>query len=267
MLRQPAVANRFYPGSPRQLDQTLSSLLPPKSASLPEAIGVVSPHAGYIYSGELAGQTLGSVKIPERVVILGPNHHGRGKPVALSTASWDMPAGVVQADREAAETLVNLSDHVDADETAHQFEHSLEVQVPFLQALQSQLKLVPIAVSHVSYQVCVEVAQSIAKVLSDADGESLIVASTDMSHYESRQVASEKDDLALQRVLSLDPEGLYHTVLREQISMCGFIPVTILLLAAKQMGATRAELTGYTDSGAVSGDIDQVVGYAGVVIS
>lgn len=267
MLRQPAVANRFYPGSPRQLEQTLSTLLPPKTSNLHKAIGVVSPHAGYIYSGELAGRTLGSVEIPERVVILGPNHHGRGKPVAVSTTSWDMPAGVVQADREASETLAALSDHVEADEAAHQFEHSLEVQVPFLHALQSRLKLVPIAVSHVSYQVCVEVAQSIATVLTDAVGESLIVASTDMSHYESRQIASEKDDLALQRVLSLDPEGLYNTVLREQISMCGFIPVTIMLLAAKQMGATRAELTGYTDSGAVSGDTDQVVGYAGVIVS
>jgi AmmeMemoRadiSam system protein B len=267
MLRQPAVADRFYPGSAKQLERAVNALLPDAQQEPREALGVIAPHAGYIYSGELAGKTLSRVRIPGSVIILGPNHHGRGAPVAVSTAAWSMPSGVVPHDQEISTALIDQSGHIVADESAHQFEHSLEVQVPFLQALQPDLNLVPIAISHISYSTCLEVAQCVAHVILAAQHPVLLVASTDMSHYESRTTASRQDDLALQEVLALNPEGLYQTVLREQISMCGFIPVTILLLATKLMGARQAELVGYTDSGAVSGDIDQVVGYAGLVIS
>ena len=139
--------------------------------------------------------------------------------------------------------------------------------MPFLQELQPELQIVAISLSSLGYQHCVEIGEAIAEVIAQADYEILILASTDMSHYESRISASAKDKRALEKVLALDPEGLYRTVLKERISMCGFIPVAVMLESAIRLGATKAELVGYTDSGAVSGDTDQVVGYAGLIIS
>ena len=153
------------------------------------------------------------------------------------------------------------------DELAHQFEHSIEVQVPFLHELQPELQIVAISLSSLSYKDCVEIGGAISGVIEQSTDEILLLASTDMSHYESRSSASAKDKRALDRVLALDPEGLYRTIVQERISMCGFIPVAVTLEAAIKLGATKAELVGYTDSGAVSGDTDQVVGYAGVIIS
>lgn len=265
-MRQPAVAHRFYPGNPDELKRTVSALLPRDSGEKKRAIAVVAPHAGYIYSGDMAGRTIGSIYVPETVLIIGPNHHGRGAAVAVSTTPWRMPNGIVQPNRELAASLTAASSLIKEDETAHQLEHSLEVQVPFLQALQPELHLVPIAVSRLSYQDCLAVAGAISSAVAAAGEEVLLLASTDMSHYESRSSASAKDQRALDRVLAFDPEGLYRTVTGERISMCGFIPVTIVLQAAINLGATQVELVGYTDSGAVSGDTDQVVGYAGLVI-
>jgi len=267
MLRQPAVANQFYPGSPAELEKTVAALLADTGIDKKPALAVMSPHAGYIYSGDLAAQTLGYVQIPKTVIILGPNHHGRGAPVAVSLCSWDMPNGIVHVDTETAEQLISASFHIVTDESAHLNEHSLEVQIPFLQALQPELSLVPICVSHISYQVCAAVAQALSTIIENSEKSLLILASTDMSHFESRSSASRKDNIALQRITSFDPEGLYRVVLEEQISMCGFIPVTIALLAAQKLGGRRAEIIGYSDSGAISGDTERVVGYAGVVIS
>lgn len=267
MLRQPAVADRFYPGSARALKQTVSELLAGADINKRQALAVVSPHAGYIYSGELAGRTIGSTIIPETVIILGPNHHGHGASVAVSMSSWNMPQGVVSIDTDIAEALMAASIHITADEKAHSHEHSLEVQIPFLQETQPDLQLVPIVVSHISYSLCEDVAQAIATTIKKSDKDILILASTDMTHFESRMLATEKDKLALQKITALDPEGLYRTVINKGISMCGFIPVTIALKAAKLLGATKAHLVGYTDSGNVSGDTDQVVGYAGLIIS
>jgi len=267
MVRQPAVANRFYPGTPEELERTVKKFLPDDLTDKKAAIAAISPHAGYIYSGELAGQTIGSTSIPNTVIILGPNHHGQGPPVAISTISWAMPQGLVPIDKEITDLLLSTSSIIKADEKAHQFEHSLEVQIPFLQVMQPNLHIVPLAVSHISFALCEEVAAEIAGCIKKADRHILILASTDMSHYESRSTASAKDSLALEKVTSLDPEGLYNTVISKRISMCGFIPVTITLLAAKLLGATKAFLVNYTDSGATSGDTDQVVGYAGLIIS
>lgn len=266
-MRSPAVANRFYPGNPRELEGLVRRLLPTDAQEPKKAIGVVSPHAGYVYSGAMAGRTIGAVAVPRTVIILGPNHHGRGAAAAVSTSTWEMPAGEVPCATDIAEKLISSSPLFSEDEAAHQFEHSLEVQVPFLQALQPELRIVAIALSSLKYDDCVEIGTSLAEVIEQADEEILIVASTDMSHYESRANASAKDQQALDKVRGLDPQGLYRTVIQERISMCGFIPVTVMLHASLTLGATKAELVGYTDSGAVSGDTDQVVGYAGVVVS
>jgi hypothetical protein len=268
MQRYPAVADRFYPGNPKTLARAVQDMLPAQQKGGRKALAVVAPHAGYMYSGAVAGEVIGLVKVPETVILLGPNHHGLGGPVALSTALWRMPMGDVPADTEIAERLQAASrSPIVADESAHRFEHSLEVQVPFLQALQPRLHIVPLVLSHLSYSVCTEVARVIAEVVTAAGREILIVASSDMTHYESRESAQVKDRMALDRIEHLDAEGLYRTVADNRITMCGIIPVTIALLAAVKLGARQAHVQIYTDSGAVSGDIDQVVGYAGVIIS
>ena len=266
-MRQPAVANRFYPGSPNALKRAISEFLPSGHETGKEkSIAVVSPHAGYVYSGELAAKTLSSVEIPKTVVIIGTNHRGAGLPVALSTGNWNMPFGPVPVDGDFSTLLLANSHHIKQDEIAHNSEHSLEVQVPFLQYFQKQLSIVPLAISHISLSMCLEIAESLADTVKQSGKPVLIVASTDMSHYESRETAAKKDSLALKCIERLEPEKLYHTVRDNNISMCGVLPVTIALSAAKKLGATTARLIGYTDSGYVSGDTDQVVGYAGLSI-
>ncbi|MBU1567115.1 MAG: AmmeMemoRadiSam system protein B [Proteobacteria bacterium] len=269
-IRQPAVADRFYPGSPEALTLAINELMPvarPIAARQKQkALAVVSPHAGYVYSGALAAETLSSIEIPETVIIIGPNHRGQGAPVALSNVTWDMPLGKVPVDIEVCDLLRSHSQHIKVDEMAHKHEHSLEVQVPFLQMLQKKLSIVPLVVSHISYLLCEELAKAIAATIRTTARDILIVASSDMNHFESRQSNEKKDQLALQCIEQMNPYNLYHTVSDNRISMCGVIPVTIAMLAAKIQGGTKCRLVGYTDSGYVSGDTGQVVGYAGVVI-
>jgi AmmeMemoRadiSam system protein B len=267
-MRQPAVADRFYPGSPKLLSKTITELFPQiQNAEKSKALAVVSPHAGYVYSGALAAETLCAVEIPETVIILGPNHHGQGAPISLSTETWDMPLGRVSVDKEITDQLLRNSQHITIDEIAHQHEHSLEVQVPFLQMLQKELRIVPLVLSLISYALCEEVALSLAKTIKASRKDLLIVASSDMSHYEARRISEQKDRSALKCIERMDPYELYRTVLDNKISMCGVIPVVIAILATKSLGAKQSNLIGYTDSGYISGDTSQVVGYAGVIIS
>lgn len=267
MIRQPAVAGQFYPGRRSNLDQTISELFPsPLPATRPGAIAAISPHAGYIYSGGVAAETLGSIEIPKTVLILGLNHHGRGARIALSRSPWDVVTGQVPVNEQIADNLLSQDSPIEIDEEAHRYEHSVEVQVPILLALQPELSIVPLILSHLTYEECVELAGVITPVIKNSDEEILIVASSDMSHYESRSSASAKDKLALDQIAELDPHGLYSTVHKHRISMCGVIPVTVALLVAQQLGASESQLIRYTDSGEVSGDTDQVVGYAGVVV-
>lgn len=267
MQRTAVVADQFYPGDPNILQQTLSGLIP-ENQKKQKAIAVISPHAGYIYSGGVAGETLSRVKIPENVILLGPNHHGRGASIALmSQGSWDMPMGKVPMNRELGRLILENCAAAEEDDIAHRFEHSLEVQVPFLQFLQNELCLAPLVISHLSYAGCEKMGKGLAAAVKLFKQPVLIVASSDMTHYESRQSASRKDHLAIDRIQDLDPQGLYETVVGQKISMCGIMPVTITLIAALELGATKAELIRYTDSGEVSGDTNQVVGYAGMTIS
>lgn len=265
MFRTPVVANQFYPGDPHILQNTLHELIPTNTKKK-KCFAVVSPHAGYVYSGSVAGETLASVIIPEDVIILGPNHHGRGPSVSvMSEGVWQMPSGDVPINKELAGLL--HSPVIEQDTVAHRFEHSLEVQVPFLQYLQENLSIVPLVISHIPYSACVETAKALAEAIKKYDKPVLIVASTDMTHYEPRQSASRKDHLALDYLRNMNPKGLYDTVVEQNISMCGIMPTTITLLAAMELGAKHVDLIRYTDSGEVSGDTDHVVGYAGLVIS
>lgn len=267
MKRLPAVADRFYPGDEASLNQTVYGLLElhnPKK--IKNSIAVVSPHAGYVYSGSVCAETMKCIEIPETVVILGPNHHGRGAPISLSKNTWEMPWGDVAIDTNFVSILEDSDSEIKTDEFAHQYEHSLEVQVPFLRALQDNVKIVPLVLAHLSYAMCEELADVLADAIQRFAKPVLIVASSDMNHYESRKTGSVKDRLALEELTALNPYGLYTTVSTNDISMCGIIPVTVALLVAIRLGADKADIIRYSDSGDVSGDIDQVVGYAGAVI-
>lgn len=267
MIRQPAVADRFYPGNPAQLSRQIQSLLPSASSRRTrKVLSAISPHAGYIYSGRVAAETFSAIEIPRTVFILGLNHHGHGAPVAISLADWQLPSGSVPVNRHMAQMLVEANGPIVHDELAHRYEHSIEVQVPFLQTLQPELSIIPIVFSHISYPLCEEIAAVIAGVINTVSEEVLIVASSDMTHYESRQAATQKDTQVLHEIERLAPRAVYDLVHSKKISMCGIIPVTVAMIAAKSLGATMAEVIRYTDSGEVSGDTQQVVGYAGVVI-
>ena len=266
MTRLPVAADKFYPGDPTVLRQTIAELIPASVAEPVKAQGVIVPHAGYVYSGAVAGETFARIEIPETVILLGPNHHGQGEAVALGTENWAMPMGEVPFAVDLAAFILKESEVIRADNRAHRFEHSLEVQLPFLQYFQERLSIAPLVVSHISYQDCLQVAADIVRAVKAYDGPVLLVASTDMTHYESRKNAAFKDHLALEHILNRDPEGLYATVVANRISMCGFVPTTITLLAALELGAEKAELVRYTDSGEASGDTSQVVGYAGLVL-
>ncbi len=268
MIRNPAVADRFYPGDAEHLRSAMDIFVPVTTAEEKEqAMVVIMPHAGYVYSGATAGATISRVVVPETVLIMGPNHRGQGAALALGTEDWRMPMGMVPINQQLARAILRQSEDIREDSEAHRHEHSLEVQVPFLQQVQPQLQIVPLMVSHVSYTLCQKVAADLAAVLQAYRNPVLIVASTDMSHYETRKQAAQKDQLAIERILALDPEGLYATVHRNRISMCGVIPTTIALLVALQLGAKQARMVHYTDSGEASGDVSQVVGYAGLIVS
>lgn len=266
MRRHPAVAGQFYPGDPYQLRDQLDAMFAGQVNPEP-ALMAMCPHAGYVYSGATAAKVLGRVEIPARVLVAGPNHRGLGADAAvMSEGSWLTPLGEVRLDAELGRALAQASPLVSEDELAHRMEHSLEVQVPLLQHLRPEFMLTPLCLGRLSLSECLELGKALAGVIKAAGEPVLMVASTDMTHYESAAAAREKDEQALARVLELDPEGLYQTVAGGRISMCGVLPTTVCLAAAKELGASRAELVEYTNSGAVTGDDRQVVGYAGVLV-
>lgn len=266
-IRPPAVAGRFYPGSADSLRLAIQELSAEVPVHKKKVLAAISPHAGYMYSGGVAAETLGSIVVPETVILLGPNHTGQGAPVSLSTATWDMPMGMVPADMDFIEDLLAETSYIIKDERAHRFEHSLEVQIPFLQMAQPNLSIVPITISHISYPILDEIGLALAEVIKRAGKEVLIVASSDMTHYEPREAADKKDHYVLKKLADMDPNVLYRSVTGHNISMCGIMPVTVTLITALELGATRTEVIRYTDSGDITGDTDQVVGYAGVLIS
>jgi len=257
----------FYPGDKRQLQEQLRAFVKP-SSTRKRVLAAVSPHAGYMYSGEVAGAVFSRIEIPDTVAILGPNHRGLGGPVAVAASgSWDMPMGAVPINEPLARLIIDRGgDRMRDDPKAHAMEPSIEVQVPFLQILRPDVTIVPITVSHISFNDCEKIGLALAQVVRDYGKDVLFVASTDMTHYESRQTAKTKDQLAIDRILDLDPKGLYGVVAEHRISMCGVIPTTIVLSACKALGAAKAELVQYATSGDVTGDYTQVVGYAGFIV-
>jgi len=265
-VRHPAVAGRFYPGQPEVLMRDLQSYLGVAGEKI-EAMGCVVPHAGYMYSGHVAGAVYARLVLPQRIIVLCPNHTGMGRPLAImSEGAWDTPLGKVEIDHELALELRNADQHLSEDINAHRAEHALEVQLPFLQALRREFAFVPIVVGVSSYEPLAELGDAIAQAAAAHDEKILIIASSDMNHYESDAITRIKDGKAIEPILRLDPKGLFDVVVNEDISMCGYGPTIVMLTAAKRLGAESAELIKYATSADVSGDRDTVVGYAGVIV-
>jgi len=266
-LRHPAVAGRFYPGDPDDLRAEVRDYLSPTKQDPVKAIGCIAPHAGYMYSGHVAGAVFAHIEIPERCVVLCPNHTGMGRALAvMSEGGWQTPLGKVPIDVHLARALRHQFPALQEDSAAHRAEHAAEVELPFLQLRQPKLQFVPIALGTAHFESLAGLGKALAEVISLRPEPVLIVASSDMNHYESDAVTRAKDHRALERILSLDPRGLFDVVTQQNISMCGFGPAVAMLTAARQLGAKRAELVKYATSGDVSGDRDMVVGYAGMVV-
>jgi len=269
MPRQPAVAGYFYQASPSALKNQVERFLVPGAKKI-KALGILSPHAGLIYSGSVAGAVYSSIELPGTFILIGPNHTGLGEPVSLmAKGEWETPLGTVRIDEELAAAILSRSRLVREDTLAHLKEHSLEVQLPFIQYLKKEFTIVPIQMMDTRLETCLALGNAVAEAVREQAKKTgvLIVASSDMSHYISAEAAKKKDHKAIQRILDLDAQGLYYTVRDEDITMCGYGPAVAMLTACKALGAKKAELIKYTNSGEVSGDYDQVVGYAGIVVS
>jgi len=269
MNRSPIVAGQFYPGSAATLSKQVAGYLGPAAAeSAGQTILAMVPHAGYIYSGPVCGKTLGAANLADVILLLGPNHTGRGKRLAVwPDGAWSIPGCELAVDAETADALLRAEPGLVADYAAHLGEHSLEVILPFLCAKNPKTRIIPLCVSERDPATLAAVGAGIARTLKDRGVPASIVVSSDMSHYISHEAAKQLDAMALERITALDPDGLYQTVGEQGISMCGVLPMTLGLHIAIGLGATSAEIIAYATSGETSGDFSQVVGYAGALIS
>ncbi len=270
ILRRPAVAGRFYPDDPDDLRAEALAYLSQTSDTNQtplRALGCLAPHAGYMYSGHVAGAVFARVEVPKRCIVMCPNHTGMGLALAImSEGAWQTPLGQAAIDAELAAELKTRFPVLQEDSAAHRAEHAAEVELPFLMLRQPELKFVPIALGTGQFEVLEQLGKALADVITAQEDPVLIVASSDMNHYESDAVTRGKDHRAIERILSLDPRGLFDVVTQQNISMCGFGPAVAMLTAARQLGAKSAELVKYATSGDISGDREMVVGYAGVVV-
>lgn len=263
-VRSPVVAGTFYPGNASQLRHSVENFLTREKEMLSPRLLVV-PHAGYIYSGATAGRSYACCGLPTRLFVLGPNHTGMGAGMAVwSEGSWTTPLGEVEIDGDLAERLLSAGGPAESDRDAHLREHSIEVQLPFLQVRYEGVKIVPVCVGIHRLENLMTLGESIARACEGIERETAIIVSSDMNHYESAEVNREKDEKAISAFTALDPEGLARAVVENEISMCGFAPAVAALHAAKLLGAENAELIDYTHSGMMTGDDEEVVSYAGM---
>jgi hypothetical protein len=276
LIRHPAVAGRFYPADANTLTKDLHSYLSPNKEepnkqsfgqkSVP-ALGCIVPHAGYVYSGHVAGAVFATLDLPKHFLILGPNHTGMGQPLAIMRqGDWETPLGQVEINAPLAAALLEQFPLLVEDSEAHRAEHAIEVQLPFLQTLRPGCSFVPITIGTSQLDVLTALGEAIAAVLSAQSEPVLIISSSDMNHYENDAITRAKDHSAIEQILPLNAQGLADTVRQQEISMCGVWPTVVMLTAAKRMGAHTAQLIKYATSGDVSGDRRRVVGYAGIVI-
>ncbi len=266
MDREAAVAGRFYPESEKLLKRQIKGFMDER-AKKEEAVGIVSPHAGYVYSGKVAGAIYSRIIPTETFILIGPNHTGRGAPSSIMTkGKWKTPLGSIEIDSDIAKEILSESKNLEDDDKAHRYEHSLEVQLPFLQYLRREFRFVPIVLSHTDIGICKEIGEAISRVIKSGEMKVIVIASSDMTHYEPRKIVEDKDREAIKAILKLSEKELSEKVNALDISMCGYAPVATTLVACKELGAKKAELIQYMTSGDVSGDYSTVVGYAGIII-
>ncbi|MFC1899761.1 AmmeMemoRadiSam system protein B [Chloroflexota bacterium] len=267
MIRNPVVAGQFYPEAPQQLEEMIRGMVD-ETAAKADVVGLILPHAGYIYSGVVAGAAVSRIRFTDTFIIMGPNHTGRGKPFSIMTGGlWETPLGQVEIDSDLGKKILAASSCLEEDSDAHVHEHSIEVQLPFLQYFRKDIKILPIILSYSDGETYKKIGTELAEVLKDAGEDVVIIASSDMTHYEPQESAREKDNKAIEAILNLDEDTLLERVAELGISMCGYAPVVSLITAAKKMGATGAELVKYQTSGDTTGDYARVVGYAGIIIN
>jgi len=265
MNRTVAFAGSWYPTTKKEIEKFINLDVPTK-----KALGAMCPHAGWVYSGRCAGMVYSRMKPVGLYVIIGPNHSGLGAPVSIYfQGEWDTPLGPLTVDNIFAKEILTRCGLAVSDTLAHKQEHSIEVQLPFIKRFSPVAKILPISLGDYNPLTCQKLGLAIAGALKaqHKETDSLVIASSDMSHYLPAAAAEAADKPALERILNLDPAGLLHVVSRNNISMCGSGPVAVMLHAAIALGARSAELVNYTNSGASSGDYTQVVSYAGITIS
>lgn len=267
MKREPAVAGYFYSENPKELRFHLSTLIKFKENRI-KAKGIIVPHAGYMYSGWVAGKVYGSILPPDTAIIIGTNHTGLGERIALfSGECFITPLGEALVDKELTEVLINSVPILSKDVMAHLHEHSIEVQVPFLQYINPKVKIIPLCLGRLNLEEIIELGKGIAETIKkDSDKHILIVGSSDFSHYVPHEVAKEKDMKAIKEILKLSEESFLNVIFEEKVSACGYIPIAVTINACKNLSANKAELVEYMTSGDVIKDYSSVVGYAGIVI-
>jgi len=275
-VRAPVAAGTFYDLEAdrlrKQIEGCFKQPLGPKAVEKDDnkLKAVVAPHAGYMYSGAVAGETISSIIIRDKIILLGPNHTGYGAAFSImSEGSWQTPLGEVKIDSVLANAIMKRSSYIQEDALAHQYEHSLEVELPFLQYVKNSFEIVPIVIAPATIDILKKIGQDIASVIkaSDKKNSIMILASSDMTHYEPQTTAEKKDRQAIQAILELDEDKLIEIIQRLDVSMCGFAPVIVMLSAVKLLGAKSAKLIKYQTSGDVTKDTSSVVGYAGITIS
>jgi AmmeMemoRadiSam system protein B len=268
MLRLPAVSGRFYPSDPLELTALVRKYATVAPDLAPARVSAcLVPHAGYVYSGQVTGAVLVRIALPKKIIILGVRHHPRGEALAiLSSGAWRTPLGDAAIDEPLALALREACPLLREDSVAHSAEHSLEVQLPFLQILVPDFRFVPIALGTVQFEKLVSVGEALAQVLAQHE-DVLLLTTSDLNHYEDDATTRVKDHKAIDQLLALDPRGLHDTCRNEKISMCGLGPAVAMLTALNALGVRRADLVKYATSADVSGDRTGVVGYAGMIFS
>jgi len=267
-IRKPAVAGKFYPSDAANLKKQIKGFID-ISAVKQDVIGCMLPHAGYIYSGKVAAQTVSNVNIKDRIILLGPNHTGYGAELSIVTKGfWQTPLGQIKIDEELAEQVLKQNPYLQEDNLAHLYEHSLEVELPILQYFRSDFKITPIVILSDEIKKLKKTGESIAQCIINMNikGSVMIIASSDMTHYESKEDAERKDKIAIQSILELNEDQLMENIKKFNITMCGRAPVIVMITAAKILGAKTAKLIKYQTSADVSGDTYSVVGYAGMIV-
>ncbi|MFA5287076.1 MAG: AmmeMemoRadiSam system protein B [Candidatus Omnitrophota bacterium] len=269
-LRQPVVAGKFYPKDAEGIKKEIGVFVKGNQEAKSKAMGCLLPHAGYVYSGKVAAITLAQIDIPDRVILLGPNHTGNGSVCAIMTEGvWQTPLGKVKIDKELASLILSGSKYLEDDNVAHLNEHSLEVELPMLQYFKNSFEIIPIAFLTQELSVLQQVGKDIANVLRESEYRDrvMFLASSDMTHYEADEQARGKDKKAIEAILALDEEKLMQEIGNFNISMCGYAPVAVMLSAAKSLGAKSGRLAIYQTSGDITGDKTSVVGYAGIIVN